>query len=324
MSPIISIIVPVYKVEVYLGKCIESILNQTFKNFELILINDGSPDKCGHICEEYAKKDNRIRVFHKVNGGQATARNFGIDVSRGEYIGFVDSDDYIEPEMYETLYNMCINDNCDMVNCSSRIYFKSNIKVNGNGEKIIHSKREAMRTVIEGLLYDECLWSKLIKKSILKDLRMPVGIVYEDTAFVYKIVDRCERVGYIGIPMYNYIKREDSTMDRAEKGIITDAILVYKEMYEFVKNKYPDISDIVRLKLSNTCMAIMNNIIKKEKFNTHINKYKQASEALNENFYNNIKSKNYHRNEKILLLANKINPILYKKLILITQYRGKL
>lgn len=322
MNPRISIIVPVYKVEAYLNKCIDSILNQTFEDFELILVNDGSPDKCGEICEDYAKKDSRIRVFHKENGGQATARNFGIDVARGEYIGFVDSDDYIEPEMYEVLYNMCINDNCDMVNCSSKIYFNNKIKVNGNGEKVIHSKKEAMRVVIEGLLYDECLWSKLIKKSVLKDLRMPVGIVYEDTAFVYKIVDKCERIGYIGIPMYNYIKREDSTMDRAVKEIRTDAILVYKEMYEFVKNKYPDIADIVRLKLSNTCISIMNTIIKQDEFNIYINKYREVSKVLNKNFYNNIKSKNYHKNEKILLLANKINPMLYKKLILMIQSRG--
>ena len=322
MNPRISIIVPVYKVEAYLNKCIDSILNQTFENFELILVNDGSPDKCGEICEDYAKKDSRIRVFHKENGGQATARNFGIDIARGEYIGFVDSDDYIEPEMYEVLYNMCINDNCDMVNCSSKIYFNNKIKVNGNGEKVIHSKKEAMRVVIEGLLYDECLWSKLIKKSVLKDLRMPVGIVYEDTAFVYKIVDKCERIGYIGVPMYNYIKREDSTMDRAVKEVRMDAILVYKEMYEFVKNKYPDVSDIVRIKLSNTCISIMNTIIKQDEFNIHINKYREVSKVLNKNFYNNIKSKNYHRNEKILLLANKINPMLYKKLILMTQSRG--
>lgn len=322
MNPRISIIVPVYKVESYLNKCIDSILNQTFEDFELILVNDGSPDKCGEICEDYAKKDSRIRVFHKENGGQATARNFGIDVARGEYIGFVDSDDYIEPEMYEVLYNMCINDNCDMVNCSSKIYFNNKIKVNGNGEKVIHSKKEAMRVVIEGLLYDECLWSKLIKKSVLKDLRMPVGIIYEDTAFVYKIVDKCERIGYMGVPMYNYIKREDSTMDRAVKEIRTDAILVYKEMYEFVKNKYPDIADIVRLKLSNTCISIMNTIIKQDEFNIYINKYREVSKVLNKNFYNNIKSKNYHRNEKILLLANKINPMLYKKLILMTQSRG--
>lgn len=323
MNPIISIIVPVYKVETYLNKCIDSILNQTFEDFELILVNDGSPDKCGEICEEYAKKDSRIRVFHKENGGQATARNFGIDVARGEYIGFVDSDDYIEPEMYEVLYNMCINDNCDMVNCSSKIYFKNHIKVNGNGEKVIHSKREAMRVVIEGLLYDECLWSKLVKKSLLKDLRMPIGIIYEDTAFVYKIVDKCERVGYIGLPMYNYIKREDSTMDRAVKDIRMDAILVYKEMYKFVKNKYPDIADIVMLKLSNTCISIMNTIIKQDEFNIYINKYIEVSKVLNKNFYNNMKSKNYHRNEKILLLANKINPMLYKKLILMTQSRGE-
>ena len=99
MSPKISIIVPVYKVELYLEKCINSILNQTFKDFELILVDDGSPDRCGEICDEYAKKDNRIVVVHKENGGQASARNVGLDIARGDYIGFVDSDDWIERDM---------------------------------------------------------------------------------------------------------------------------------------------------------------------------------------------------------------------------------
>ena len=115
MNPVISIIVPVYKVEKQLNKCIESILNQTFKDYELILVDDGSPDNCGHICDEYEKKDSRIKVIHKKNGGLSDARNAGLDIALGKYIGFVDSDDIIHPQMYEKLYN-CINkSNLDIV-----------------------------------------------------------------------------------------------------------------------------------------------------------------------------------------------------------------
>ena len=129
MSPKISIIVPVYKVEPYIHKCIDSILNQTFKEFELILVDDGSPDNCGNICDEYAKKDNRVRVIHKENGGISSARNIGLDVSNGEYIGFVDSDDYIKLDMYERLYNSCKVNNAD-------ISIIGTIEVDENGKKL--------------------------------------------------------------------------------------------------------------------------------------------------------------------------------------------
>lgn len=117
-KPKISIIVPVYKAEPYLKKCIDSILNQTFKDFELILVDDGSPDRCGEICDEYALKDSRIKIIHKENGGQSSARNVGLDIAQGEYIGFVDSDDWIEPDMYKKLFKVLKNDNVDMAICN--------------------------------------------------------------------------------------------------------------------------------------------------------------------------------------------------------------
>ena len=114
----ISVIVPVYKVEPYLKQCVDSIINQTYKNLEIILVDDGSTDNCGKICDEYASKDNRIKVLHIENGGPAVARNAGLDIATGKYIGYVDSDDYIEPDMYETLYNAMIKTNAGLVVCN--------------------------------------------------------------------------------------------------------------------------------------------------------------------------------------------------------------
>lgn len=315
MNPKISIIVPVYKVEPYIHKCVDSILNQTFKDFEVILVDDGSPDNCGKICDEYAQKDDRVVVIHKENGGQATARNSGLDIARGEYIGFVDSDDYIEEDMYEFLYNLCIDNNCDIANCSSTIYFKDRVQVNGGHGLMIHNTNEAMRVAMEGVLYDECLWTKLIKKELFKNLRIPVGIAYEDTAFTYKLIDRAKRICCKGEAKYNYIKRDNSTMDRAIKEVKIDAVLVYEEMYKFIEEKYPELTDLVALKLANNTMSVMNLIIKQNNFEKYKDDYFKIAKILNTKFKKTIKLKGYPRNVKILLFANKINPIIYKRII---------
>ena len=315
MEPKISIIVPVYKVEPYIHKCVDSILNQTFKDFELILVDDGSPDNCGKICDEYAKKDNRIKVIHKENGGQATARNAALDIAKGAYIGFVDSDDYIEPDMYELLYSMCIENNCDIANCSSTIYFKNRVQVNGGHNLMIHDTKEAMKVATEGLLYDECLWTKLIKKELFNELRIPEGIAYEDTAFTYKLIDRAKKVCCKGEAKYNYIKREDSTMDRAIKNVKIDAVLVYEEMYKFMEERYPELCDLVALKLANNSLSVMNLMIRHGDFKKHKESYLKVARILNSKFNRIIKFKEYPRNVKLLLIANKINPIIYKKFI---------
>ena len=312
MNPKISIIVPVYKVEMYIHKCIDSVLAQTFTDFELILVDDGSPDNCGRICDEYAKKDSRIVVIHKENGGQSSARNVGLDIAKGDYVGFVDSDDWIEPDMYEILYNVCTEHDCDIANCSSTIYFKDRTIVNGGHPLTIHDRQEAMKTMLEGKLYDECLWTKLIKRNLLEDIRIPNGIMYEDTAFTYKFMHRAKRVGCIGVAKYNYIKRDDSTMDRAIKNISIDAPLIYEEMYTFINDNYPDLSDIVALKLANRCMIVLNLMINSDRFIIYKDDYYRIAKNLSDKFSETIALKDYPRNVKVLLLLNKIHPNLYK------------
>lgn len=173
----LSIIVPIYKTELYLKKCIDSILNQIFKNFELILVADGSPDRCGEICDEYAKKDNRIKVIHKKNGGQASARNEGLDIAKGNYIGFVDSDDWLEPNMYEVLYNEIIKSNSIISIC--KITTSKKIKNKVKKIKILDSKEK----IFDALLRENYLkWSvcnKLYKKEDIKNIRFLEGQIYE-------------------------------------------------------------------------------------------------------------------------------------------------
>ena len=118
MEQLVSIIVPIYNVEKYIKECIDSIINQTYKNLEIILVDDGSPDCCPKICDEYSKKDKRIKVIHKENGGLSSARNAGLDVAKGEYVSFIDSDDVVDEKFIETLYNLCIENNCDISECN--------------------------------------------------------------------------------------------------------------------------------------------------------------------------------------------------------------
>ncbi|HHW37926.1 MAG TPA: glycosyltransferase [Bacillales bacterium] len=316
MNPKISIIVPVYKVEPYIHKCVDSILGQTFTDFEVILVDDGSPDNCGEICDEYAQKDSRVKVIHKENGGLSDARNAGIDRARGDYIGFVDSDDWIEPDMYELLYGMCIENNCEIACCTSIIHFKNKTVVNGTHSLTVHDRNHAMRTMLEGELFDEVVWTKLFKRSLLKDIRFTVGIVYEDTAFTYKVIHESNQVCCIGAPKYNYLKRDDSVMDNAVKNIRIDAVFIYDEMYKFIEKYYQELSNLVALKLANSSMSTLNLLSSRQKYKENKEKYFTVTSILNKYFHKTIMLKDYPKTVKILLTATKIHPLLYKVLIL--------
>ena len=298
MNPKISIIVPVYKVEPYIHKCVDSILGQTFTDFELILVDDGSPDNCGKICDEYAQKDSRIKVIHKENGGLSDARNAGIDIAKGEYIGFVDSDDWIEPDMYKLLYEMCIENNCEIASCTSTIHYKNKTVTNGTHPLIIHDKNQAMRAMLEGELYDEVVWTKLIKRSLLKEIRFTVGIVYEDTAFTYKVIHESQRVCCIGAPKYNYIKRDDSVMDRAIKNVKIDGVLIYDDMYKFMYENYRELCNLVALKLANSAMVVLNLMSFNQNFIKYKEEYYKVTSILNRYFDKTIKLQDYPKNVK--------------------------
>jgi glycosyltransferase involved in cell wall biosynthesis len=315
VNPKLSIIVPVYKVEQYIHKCVDSILAQTFTDFELILVNDGSPDNCGEICDEYSKKDNRIKVIHKENGGLSTARNAGLDLAKGDYVGFVDSDDWIESDMYELLYKMCENNNCDIAICTSKIHYTNRtIITGGNHSLIIYDKNQAMKAMLEGQLYDEVVWTKLFKRNVLENIRFPVGLTYEDTAFTYRVFHRTQKVCCIGEPKYNYIKRENSTMDRAIKNISIDAVLIYDEMYRFISEHYVELKKLVALKLANSSMVALNLISISGEFEEHEKKYYRVTSILNTYFRETIKL-NYPATVKLLLTAVKIHPLLYRLIV---------
>ena len=217
MNDLISVIVPVYKVEKYLRRCIESILAQTHKNIEMLLVDDGSPDGSGAICNEYAEKDSRVRVFHKENGGVSSARNLGLREAKGQYIGFVDADDYIDMTMYETLLNNLIKESADISVCS---YYQED----DNGVFHKHWPQDDYLTIsgdrqIEYLIanrYYTCSsCDRLFKKALLSGLQFDeTKKVYEDLLFLYEVAKKSSATVFTSTPLYYYCNNDGISVAR--------------------------------------------------------------------------------------------------------------
>lgn len=219
-NPKISVIVPIYNVEKYLEKCVYSIINQSYTNLEIILVDDGSPDKCGEICDEFAKKDNRIIVIHKKNGGLSDARNAGLDIAKGDYIGFVDSDDYIAADMYEKLLNAIISDQSDFAICEYVCVYESDEFAQNDKEQMEMVKKcySTNEFISDKYLYNcgkyVVAWNKLYKREIFKTLRFPVGKQHEDEFIIHRLFAQCDKISYINEELYYYLQRKGSIMKR--------------------------------------------------------------------------------------------------------------
>lgn len=208
MKAKISVIVPVYNVEKYLKKCIESIINQTYKNLEIILVDDGSPDKCGDICDQYASNDNRIKVIHKKNGGLSDARNAGLDISTGEFITFVDSDDTISFDLYEKEIKIMNECGCDIVETSVTSVYLDKCLVPDYKETEIIDGAEAMTRYLKSdgnKIPRTAVWSKLFRRKIWGDLRFPVGKIHEDYMLTVITFKRCNKYGIIYEGLYHHL-----------------------------------------------------------------------------------------------------------------------
>ena len=206
---LISIIVPVYNVELYITKCIDSIICQTHSNLDIILINDGSIDLSGEICDKYAQYDSRIRVVHKQNGGQSQARNVGLSMAKGDYIGFVDSDDYIEPNMYEKLlYYMKVN-HSDIVECGVKNIYSDGVVYEESNQVFCYSGKEALEKHLKEPNSSKspraAVWSKLFKTSIIKDIQFPEGKIHEDFYFTYRSLINAKKYCWVDCCLYCHI-----------------------------------------------------------------------------------------------------------------------
>lgn len=217
-NPTITVIVPIYKVEKYLHKCIDSIINQTYSELEIILVDDGSPDNCPEICDDYANKDSRIKVIHKANGGLSDARNAGIDNASGEYLMFVDSDDYIEPQMVEILYKALLDNDATISICNYKYVTDNSDFAVDNDNLPIKDGVITGRELLSDIFFGEKSWywvvavCKLYRKELFDNIRFPVNKIHEDEFVFHKIILQCQKIACVALPMYNYLQRQGSIM----------------------------------------------------------------------------------------------------------------
>ena len=269
----VSIVVPVYNVEKYIEKCLDSIINQSFSNIEIILVDDGSTDNSGKICDIYEKKDTRIKVIHKKNGGLSDARNYGIEVATGEFISFIDSDDYIEENMIERLYESCKKDESDISCCAKILEYDNGKKEKRNNkENFCITNIEALGKMFIFDDIDNSACDKLFSKKLFTDIKFPVGNYYEDIATIYKVFMKAKKISHIIDVCYHYIMRENSISNKKFDIRQIDMIKFSKKSSVEVSKKYPDIkqqaNSFYYLNLINIIIKIKNaddfNKFKKE------------------------------------------------------------
>ena len=237
---LISVIVPVYKVEKYLKRCVESIVNQTYRNLEIILVDDGSPDRCGEMCEQFAHEDDRIKVIHKENGGLSDARNAGLEIYKGSYVVFVDSDDWLDADMIEILYKTLKKNKADIAECSYRNYFCDCIKeeTECNAEIVVGNSEFALESMLDWKYFKPNAWNKLYKRSVIADIRYPKGKLHEDEFTTYKYIYNAERLVYVDVSKYNYDRRRtDSITGEKFREANLDACLAFRERMYFLQEK---------------------------------------------------------------------------------------
>ncbi len=260
MNPVdtakISVIVPVYKVEAYLDKCISSIANQTYKNLEIILVDDGSPDNCPATCDAWAEKDSRIRVIHKPNGGLSDARNAGMAVATGELMTFVDSDDWIAPDMYEHLYQRLEEDSSDIAACGVQMVWENKTPsrmLTREGNRVLNQE-EAMRAIIEESWLKQPVWYKLYKTVLIRDILFPKGKYHEDVFWSYQAIGRAQRVSVSDHIGYYYLQRGGSIMGEGYSLKRLDAVEAKVQRCAYIQERFPALSPLAVKDLWFTCI----------------------------------------------------------------------
>ncbi|MGE4589807.1 MAG: glycosyltransferase [Acidaminococcaceae bacterium] len=242
-KPLLSIIVPIYNVEPYLLRCLESISRQTLSNFEAILVDDGSQDKGREICDSYAQKDTRFKVIHQVNGGISSARNSGVKMAQGQYLGFVDPDDYIAADMYERLLKEMMSKDADIVICDHfRLEKEGMIPRHGFAHDFVLDRNEAMQLIASDKL-TSYLWCKLYKRNIFDQIYFPEGQYFEDLTVLHELFHAAEKIAYIHDCLYYYFINPKGIVATLTVQKEYDHFMAWQRRRIFFKKLYPELAD---------------------------------------------------------------------------------
>lgn len=261
-KPVISIILPIYNIEKYLDKCMDSIINQTYKNLEIIMVDDGSTDGCGVKCDGFLKQDRRVVVYHKTNGGLSDARNYGISRANGEYIACIDPDDYVDLDYIEYLFDILMKYNSRMSICQHRVrYSNGTVKDYGkNGDEALSAK-----CCVERLLYhdviDTSAWAKLYHKSLFEKVQYPKGRIFEDIGTTYALMLQCDYIAVGYQSKYNYIFHDNSVVNSEFKPNKLDLLEMTDIMGKNVEKIFPDLSEAVLRRRVYSRISTLNQML---------------------------------------------------------------
>ena len=306
-NPLISVIVPVYKVEKYLDRCLESIVNQTYTNLEIILVDDGSPDNCPAMCDAWADKDSRIRVFHIENHGVANARNFALSKATGEYIGFVDSDDWTESDMFEYLYGIITEYNDDIAVCGFQIN-------NGarDGQDVCRiSLADALKNIALGDYKYGVLWNKLYKREIINGIEMPHFACSEDLVFNYYSFKNAKIIAESDLELYHYFQNENSTV-HGKFGIGAFDAVYAKEIIIDGEKDNSEIRPYAVKGHINSLFVVLSGCIQNDMFPKERDELIKKIVGYKKEI---LKSNMYSKSDKAKTLLLSFSPSLYSKLI---------
>ena len=256
VEPIVSVIVPVYRVESYLDRCIQSIVSQTYGFLDIILVDDGSPDNCPGMCDEWAQNDSRIKVIHKDNGGLSDARNAGLKSASGEYIAFVDSDDWIAPEFIERLLSAMRNDGSQIAACTVKMVWEDGTPSEFLTVQKRHtlSRVEAQKALLEENLLKQPVWYKLYKKETIAGINFEKGKQHEDVFWSYQAVGAASRVSIVDYVGYYYYQRPDSIMGKGYSLNTLDVFAAYENRYSYCLKHFPELACEAKIAIVKECI----------------------------------------------------------------------
>lgn len=308
----ISVVIPVYNVEKYLKRCVESVRKQTLRELEIILVDDGSTDSSGKICDELAEMDSRIIVIHQKNNGLSSARNTGIENATSQYIGFVDSDDYIEEDMYETLYMNIVENDADLAMCDLfHCYEGKKIKKNLVNEKCVLNSEQAIKMVMEAKKTSVTAVNKLYKKKLFDDVKYPEGKLSEDAFVIVDILLRAKKIVFTSEQKYYYVHRKGSITTSEFKEKDLNVIEAYSKNYKLIEENYPAIIDVAKMR----CMWAHFYVLDKMMLSTcNVDKdiEDKVIKELRKNYRFIISDTRFNKGRKIAMTLLMINRNLYK------------